>query len=137
MVVAWAVLRVGGLRRNAARDAAGGLGGTVRTAAEHRAEADRLATEGDWAEAVLERFRAVSRALEEDAVLVPQPGRTADEVAREAGAWLPGLSADLAAGAQLFDGVRYGGRPAGPDADTSLRALDAAVGRAQSVTAAR
>lgn len=100
---------------------------TELTAADHRALADRAAADGDWPAAVVERFRAVARALEERAVISPLPGRTADEVAREAGAWLPEVNAALMAGARLFDDVRYGGHPAGPDADAALRDLDARV----------
>jgi len=76
---------------------------------------------------VVERFRAVARELEERAVLVAQPGRTADELAGEAGQLLPALAGQLAAGSSLFDDVRYGGRTGTPDADRQLRALDEAV----------
>jgi hypothetical protein len=79
----------------------------------------------------VERFRTVTRELEERAVLVPQPGRTADEVASDAGAWLPGLAQQLRAGATLFDDVRYGDRPAEPGAAAALRELDNAVRRAK------
>jgi hypothetical protein len=96
-------------------------------AAGHRAAADAHAAAGRWREAVRERFRAVVRALEERALLVPTPGRTADEAAAEAGALLPDVAADLRAGARLFDDVWYGGRPATAAHDQRLRDLDAAV----------
>ena len=134
--VGWALHRAGGLRRDPAPTERPGLGGTTRPAADHRSEADRLAAAGDWAGAVLERFRAVARRLEEEAVLVPQPSRTADEVAREAGARLPEVADGLAAAARLFDGVRYGGRPASAGDDARLRELDAGVARARPVAGA-
>jgi hypothetical protein len=80
------------------------------SAAEHRARAERAAAAGDLGEAVQERFRAVVRELESRGVLDPRPGRTADEVAREAGGVLPVLADPLRRGALLFDDVRYGGR---------------------------
>jgi hypothetical protein len=96
-----------------------------RTAAQHRADADRAAAAGDWRTAVLERFRAVVRELEERAVVPEQPGRTAGETAEAAGLRLPALAADLRAAARLFGDVRYGDHDAGPDADAGLRELDA------------
>jgi len=128
-VVAYAVWRAGGLGRQARRARAEGLfaGDGPRTAAEYRAAADRAAAAGDWRSAVLDRFRAVVRELEERTVLVPQPGRTADEAARAAAEQLPDLAGALESGARIFDDVRYGDRPATADGDAALRALDAAV----------
>lgn len=119
-------LRVGPLGRRDALDQALFVG-RERSADEHRSAADAHAAAGEWAEALRERLRAVVRSLEERAVLEPRPGRTAHESAAQAGAALPGCAADLAAAARLFDDVWYGGRPAGPDADVRLRALDTAV----------
>jgi len=119
-------LRVGPLGRRAALDQSLFVG-RDRTADEHRAAADAHARAGEWAEAMRERLRAVVRSLEERAVLEPRPGRTADEAAAQAGAVLPGCAADLAAAARLFDDIWYGGRPARPEADASLRELDRAV----------
>ena len=109
--------------------------GTERSAAEHRAAADRHAASGEWAEAVRERLRAVVRDLEERGVLEPRPGRTADEAATEAGEVLPGCAAALRAGSRVFDDVWYGGRPATRAADAELRALDDAVRAARAVPA--
>ena len=86
------------------------LTGTVRTAADYRASAERLAATGDFTEAIIERVRAIAAELEERAILRPRPGRTADELAFQAGRHLPGLAADLTTAARLFDDVRYGGR---------------------------
>jgi hypothetical protein len=128
VVVVIVARRTGVLHRTSRGTESGGLfGHRVLTAAEHRAAADRHGSEGDLTRAVLERFRAVVRELDERAVLVPQPGRTADEAARDAGLWLPELAADLGAAARLFDDVRYGGRPGTAEGDRDLRRLDTAV----------
>ena len=96
-----------------------------RSAAELRALADDAAARGAWDEAVVERFRALVRGLEERVVLAEVPGRTADEAAREASAAFDDdLAAGLASGARTFDDVRYGGRHAGPGDDARLRSLD-------------
>lgn len=124
-------LRVGPMGRRAALDASLFVG-RERSADEHRAAADSHARAGEWAEALRERLRAVVRSLEERGVLEPRPGRTADEAAAQAGAALPSCAADLAAAARLFDDVWYGGRPAGPEADASLRELDRTVRAARS-----
>lgn len=129
LVVAIVLLRTGPMARRAARHG-GRMFDSVRlTAADHRRAADAAAATQDWATAVVERYRAVIATLEERAILDPRPGRTADEAAREAGSALPGLAGVLMAGAQLFDGVHYGGRPATGDDDARLRDLDAAVRR--------
>ncbi|UJP41807.1 DUF4129 domain-containing protein [Cellulomonas palmilytica] len=103
----------------------------ARTAAQLRAAADAAARSGDWTTAVLERFRAVVRDLEERAVLDERPGRTAHEATLDAGARLPDVAADLVAGGALFDDVAYGGRPATQPDDERLRALVAAVSAAR------
>lgn len=108
----------------------------TRTAAQLRAAADAAASGGDWRTAVVERFRAVVRGLEERVVIDPRPGRTAQEAAADAGARLPAQAAALRSGADLFDGVEYGDRVAGGDDDAALRALDAAVVAARPEVAA-
>ncbi|MCA1823464.1 MAG: DUF4129 domain-containing protein [Frankia sp.] len=99
----------------------------TRTAADYRAEADRFAAQRDWAEALRARFRAIVRGLEERGAIDPRPGRTADEVARDAGAVLPELAADLLEAATLFDAVWYGGRRAQAADDARVRAVDERV----------
>jgi hypothetical protein len=105
------------------------------SASEHRERAERAAASGDHVEAVCERFRAVVRELESRGVLDPRPGRTADEVAREAAVSLPELRAALTRGADLFDEVRYGGRPAGSPSYAVVVDLDERVQRARLVLA--
>ncbi|WP_245623098.1 DUF4129 domain-containing protein [Spirillospora albida] len=97
------------------------------TAMDHRSEAERYAAAGQWAEAVRERLRAIARDLEERAVLAPRPGRTADELATEAGEALPDLADALRAGVQIFDDVWYGDRPGTPEGYAALRDLDERV----------
>ena len=99
------------------------------SAADHRALADAAAAQGRFADAVRERLRAVVRELEGRGVLDPRPGRTADEVAREAGAAVPDIADDLAGDARVFDEVWYGRREAtastyGVVVDVDRRVLD-------------
>lgn len=113
--------------RSGAGDGLFGAQGT-RTAAEHRAAADAADAAGEHSTAVLERFRAVVRALEERGLLDPAPGRTAYEAAGAAAGLLPDLATPLHQGAGLFDAVRYGTRRASAEDAAAVRALDAAVG---------
>lgn len=108
----------------------------ARTAAEMRASADAFAAAGRWSEAVLDRFRAILRSLEERAVLAERPGWTADEAAAEAGGALPGCAADLRRASGLFDDIRYGDRYGRAEDDAWLRGVDEAVRSARPVTVA-
>jgi hypothetical protein len=87
------------------------LGGLARTAREYREQAARLAANRDYGQAIIEGVRAIAAELDERAILLPRPGRTANELAAEAGAELPALATDLRLVTRLFDDVRYGGRP--------------------------
>jgi len=84
---------------------------TQLTAAQHRSTAEDYAAQGDWAAAIRHRLRAVARQLEQTGVLDPAPGRTANELARDAGATLPQLSDELFRAATVFNDVTYGERP--------------------------
>ena len=106
------------------------------SAADFRARAERAAAEHRFDQAVLDRFRAIVRSLEERAVLEPRPDRTADESAREAAALLPGHGAELGSAAVLFDDVCYGGRPGTPAAYAALAGTDARVIAARPVVPA-
>jgi len=101
------------------------LGDDARTADALRAAADAAAARGDWAVAVLERFRAVVRSLEERALLDERPGRTAHEAAEAAAARLPARTEELRRAARLFDDVCYGQVAVDGAADARLRSLDA------------
>lgn len=104
-----------------------------RTARQMRAAADAAAAAGDWHTAVVERFRAVVRSLEERVIIEPRPGRTAQEAAADAGVRVPGQAAGLRSGADLFDGVEYGDRTATAADDAVLRVLDTEVTAARPV----
>jgi Domain of unknown function (DUF4129) len=81
------------------------------SAAHHRATAEQYAAAGNWAAAIRHQLRAVARQLEEDGVLNPVPGRTATELAKDAGAELPGLAGEFRLAADAFNDVTYGERP--------------------------
>ena len=137
LVVAAIVLwRTGPIRRGARTlpahvELSGDIG-----AGEHRRRADEHAAAGRFTEAVRERMRAIVRELETRGVLEPRPGRTADEVAREAGAAVPAIAGDLRAAAEIFDEVWYGGRPVTPRSEARMRQADDRVRRAPMVVAA-
>jgi hypothetical protein len=115
--------RAGNIRRNAA-ERGGLLEDRPTNADDHRAQAELHAAAGEWAHAIRERLRAIARDLEERAILEPRPGRTADELAVEAGDALPGHADDLTAGVRVFDDVWYGGRTADADGYRRLSELD-------------
>ncbi len=113
------------------------LTGETMSARDYRRAAERLAASGDYAGAIVEGVRAIAAELDERAILSPRPGRTAHELAAEAGAELPGLAGDLRAVTRLFDDIRYGdkdGNLAGYQlvgrVDTAVRAARPAAGPA-------
>lgn len=93
-------------------------------AAEHRATAEQYAARGDWAAAIRHRLRAIARQLEETGVLNPVPGRTANELARDAGASIPRLAAELNSAATTFNDVTYGEVPGTQAAYRTIADLD-------------
>jgi hypothetical protein len=103
--------------------------GSPVTAADHRQAAARLAEAGDYAGAIAESVRAIEAELEARSVLLARPGRTADELAAEAGEALPAHAAGLRRAADLFDDVRYGGRPGSAAGYRQVQDLDASLGR--------
>jgi Domain of unknown function (DUF4129) len=94
------------------------------SAAEHRATAEQYAAAGNWSAAIRHRLRAVARQLEESTVLDPVPGRTATELARDAGRAIPHLAAELARAAEAFNDVTYGERPGTESAYRMIADLD-------------
>ena len=109
--------------------------GRALSAADHRAAAEQAAAQGRFAEAVRERLRAVVRELEARGVLDVRPGRTAGEVAADAGRAVPALAADLRSAAVLFDEVWYGGRTADRSTYELLVQVDDRVRAARTVSA--
>ena len=125
-------VRLGPLARSArgggpARDP----GSRARTARQLRDDSAASATEGDYSTAILQRVRAIVASCEERGILVPDAGRTADELATQAGARFPGQRADLAAAARLFDQIRYGAGVGTLDGYEQLRDLDATLATRQ------
>lgn len=119
------VVRLGPLARSArgtgpARDP-GSRGWTAR---QLRDASTASAAEGDYNTAILQRLRAIVASCEERDILAPDPGRTADELATQAGARFPGQRGGLAAAARLFDQIRYGDSDGTFDGYTRLRDLD-------------
>ncbi|WP_103063649.1 DUF4129 domain-containing protein [Actinomyces qiguomingii] len=98
--------RVTWARRASRSDAA--LFEDDRDAAALARAADAAAATGDWATAVVERFRAIVRSLDERGAIEDYPGMTAHEAARLASQPLGELSGHMDQAARLFDAVRYG-----------------------------
>ncbi|MHB8340582.1 MAG: DUF4129 domain-containing protein [Mycobacteriales bacterium] len=109
----------------------------LASAAQLRAEAERLATVRDWSGAVIARMQALTRGLEERTIVDRVPGLTARELARRAGAALPGTTPALHAAAAVFDATRYGAEPAGSDAYQLVTGADTACQQATPLASAR
>jgi hypothetical protein len=108
--------------------------GRPLTARERREQARLLAGTGDFSAAILECMRAIAAGLEERAVIMPNPGLTADELAREAGQALPGHADELRRAAGLFDGICYGSRRGTREEYDQLSGLDIAIQHAKPAT---
>jgi len=132
-VVALIIWRTGPMRRAASRPATDFELSSLLDADEHRRRANQLAAERRYAEAVRERMRAIVRELESRGVLDLRPGRTADEVATEAGLLVPAVAEELRGAAQVFDEVWYGGWPATAATDAAMRQADQRVQSARLV----
>lgn len=128
VLLAVAVLVAVGVARRTMRTHRGGdyelFGAALLTAAQHRATAESHASQGDWSAAIRHRLRAVARQLEETGVLEPALGRTANELAHDAGTALPHLSSELSESATAFNDVTYGDRPGTPEAYRMIADLD-------------
>lgn len=94
------------------------------SAAAHRATAEGFAAEQNWAAAIRHRLRAIASSLEETRVLEPAPGRTANELARDAGARIPRVASEFAQAAAAFNDVTYGERPGTSAAYQMIADLD-------------
>jgi Domain of unknown function (DUF4129) len=103
------------------------LAGPALSARDHRELAERQAAAGDYQAAIIERVRAVAVSIDERGVLSAQPGRTADELALQAGRALPALAGPLAAAAHLFDDLLYGGREGTAAGYDSICLLDSMI----------
>ncbi|WP_454561587.1 DUF4129 domain-containing protein [Mycobacterium haemophilum] len=94
------------------------------TAAQHRVTAEGYAAEENWAAAIRHRLRAVARQLEENGVLNPAPGRTANELAHDAATALAHLADELSQAATIFNDVTFGDRPGTQAAYQMITDLD-------------
>jgi hypothetical protein len=126
-LVWFALWRAGPLRRSSRRTAVRSELDATLSAQQHRQRAEEFAAAGRYAEAIRERMRAVVRELEVRGVLEPRLGRTADEVAAEAGEQVPSIGPPLRTATTIFDEVWYGGRPGTAQADDTLRQVDTYV----------
>lgn len=95
-----------------------------RTAAQLRADAERMAREGDWDGAVVLRYRAIARSLLERDLIDPAPGATAQAIARSASAVFADETEAMRRAAGAFDDVRYLRRPATEERYRDLAATD-------------
>jgi hypothetical protein len=114
VVVLLVVLRLwlGPIRRSARSKAPDTDLASLLSAKALRAEAERLAQAGRYAEAVRSRLRAIVRMLEEKGVLDPRPSRTAGELVSEVAAVGVTGQDELRLAVTVFNDVWYGGRPA-------------------------
>jgi len=106
------------------------------SAAEHRATAQAHAAQGNWPprfDTVSERSPVSSRRPD---CSNPVPGRTASELAHDAGELLPGFSTTCGSAATVFNDVTYGEQP-GTEADyRTVADLDDALRRHTAPSAA-
>lgn len=100
------------------------FGSSELSATQHRELAQQAAMRGDWSAAIRHRLRAIARHLEETGVVNAVPGRTANELARDAGSALPELSGELHAAAGAFNDVTYGELPGTQGAYQMISELD-------------
>jgi hypothetical protein len=126
LALAWLLSRV----RRTAR-AAGRSGPVVEdvtvTAAELRSAAERALAEGRNAAALVDGFRALTVRQVERGRLDDRPGATAHEVSLALASTYPDQRGPVSSSAALFDGVRYGDRPATYAQAADVLALDDAL----------
>ncbi|KQQ28021.1 DUF4129 domain-containing protein [Frondihabitans sp. Leaf304] len=96
-----------------------------RSADDLRTSAARAAASGDHAQAIIEQFRAVARALDERDLVTTSPGTTAHAFATQAGVPFAAFASRILDSSRVFDEVRYLDRPGTATDFEALRALDA------------
>lgn len=136
LILAVAFVLAGPVRRRRRRrgaDSVAVLDGDERSALQIRAAADRAAAGGDYPLATLERYRAIVRSLDERAILVDRPGRTAHEAAAAAAPTFPDHAGELTSAAGVFDAVCYGHRAATRADYASMCDVDAGLTAARPV----
>lgn len=127
-VLAWVLPRV---RREARTRRVGGgvLEDRTLTAADYRERVRGALAGGRYDDALLDAFRALARDAADRALLDGSPGLTAHEISVALAAPFPGHAARLAAAADRFDGVRYGGTHVGRAEAESVANLDLELSR--------
>lgn len=132
-LVVVALLLFGLPRLNRRSQAVGGLFGADdrRTADELRASARAALAAGDASRAILERFRALARGLDERTLVAVFPGTTADGFARRAADVFPADREALASAATVFDAVRYAGRAGTREEALAVADLDDRIAAAR------
>ena len=129
VIVGLVLWRVGPLSRTSRRrDLTFDLEGD-RSPQDHRGAAEAFAAQEQWAEAVRERLRAISRELEERVLVDRRPGRTAYELAAEGGAALPASAGLLREAADRFVAIWYGSSLATAEDYRRLTEIDRTVAR--------
>lgn len=108
----------------------------ARTAAELRRDAAGRAASGDWDQAIVLRFRALARGLDERGIVETPPGATVHAFARAAARALPSEAERLEGAAGVFDDVRYLRRPGTRAAYDAVSSADEAAQAAQAARAA-
>ena len=93
-------------------------------ASELRRRAETALSDGRYADAVTDGFRALAVRQVERGRLQDQPGATAHEVAASLATSYPSHGERVGRTADLFDATLYGDRPATPEDATGVLALD-------------
>ncbi|MER7796904.1 DUF4129 domain-containing protein [Microbacterium sp. NPDC096154] len=96
----------------------------TRSAAELRAAAAAHAAASEWDDAIVVRFRALARGLEERGVVEAPPGTTAHGLARRSAHPFPAHGGALESAARAFDDVRYLRRHGTADLYAAISRLD-------------
>jgi len=99
----------------------------TRSAREWRAEADRLETDGRWAEGLRCRHRALVADLVRRGAIPEQAGRTAGEYVLDVAGSLPDAAPAMAAATEVFEAAWYGGATTGAPEAARFAELDARV----------
>ena len=100
------------------------LGSADVSSTAHRRAAEHAAAQSDWTSAIKHRLRSIARHLEETSVLTAVPGRTATELADDAGRAIPERSGELRLAARAFNDVTYGELPGTETAYRMIADLD-------------
>ncbi|WP_340537050.1 DUF4129 domain-containing protein [Nocardioides sp. GXZ039] len=124
VAAAFLISRARGTARRKGVEQRAVLSDEIVTAAELRARAERALAEGRNAEAVIDGFRALARRQIERGRLDDVASITAHEVAAALATEYPERRERTAAGADLFDAVMYGERPATREQALAVLQLD-------------